>query len=253
MDQNGIDAAVLNTLNMGARMELFKTPSDEWLSKLDDPDFNICQDFQNAGQPSHELVFKLARQYPKRIYPFFWYNPRDPKDPTQEKGIIEVENGIKERLVHGVKLQLAMIPCLPADLFPISKLLVEYDLPLYFHPSGGLFCAKNTHPQFFLELAKKFPALKIIVGHSAFSMEFCIEVNVIARYIPHLYFETSLSVPYGIATYVKFFGAERVIFGTDCPSAGPFNIEFEKLMAIKLTDAQKELIFSKNIEKLLQL
>jgi predicted TIM-barrel fold metal-dependent hydrolase len=82
-------------------------------------------------------------------------------------------------------------------------------------------------------------------------MEFVIEAALGFMKTGNVYFDTSLSVPFAIITYIKLFGAKRVIFGTDAPSAGPFRIEYDKITALTISEKEKKQILSKNIEKLL--
>ncbi|MHA1728496.1 MAG: amidohydrolase family protein [Promethearchaeota archaeon] len=255
MDANGIDAAVLNTINNLVNSKKIAGASpEEFIKRIDDPKFELFEEFRLNGQPSHEIVRELAKKHPKRIYPFFWYNPNDPNDPTQEKGLELVRDTFNEGF-KGVKLQLSMTPIFNGieQLYPVAKLLVEFNLPLYIHSSPGIFMAKRTNPFEILKLAKKFPDLKIILGHSASSMEFCVQTMIAARSAPNIYFETSVSALYGIITYFKMYGAERVIFGTDSPTTSKFDIEYMKIKAIRATREEKELILSKNIKRLINI
>lgn len=253
MDENGIDAAVVNTLNTHANLGVLENNHDgDLLKDIDIEKYEIFKEFRLAGQPDHSEVIKLMQSNPKRIFPFFWYNPADPNDPNQEKGIEMARNALNNGF-KGIKLQLAMIPCTIEQLFPVAKLLTEFNLPLYIHPSGGVFASKRTNPFSITELAKKFPDLNIILGHAAYSMEFCVETVFAAMSVPNLYFETSISIPFGIITYIKVFGPQRVLFGTDSPSAGPFNIEYEKIADIKIPREAKQMILSENIKRLIKI
>jgi predicted TIM-barrel fold metal-dependent hydrolase len=218
----------------------------------DKPDFDIFTDFQKAGQPSHEEVEKLMQKAPDRIFPFFWYNPIDPADPDQQKGLSKVQYALGHGY-RGVKLQMAMTYCPVEKLYPIAQLCEEASIPLYVHPSGGVFRARRTNPFEILTLAEHYPKLKIILGHAGYSMEFVIEAILACIGASNIYFETSLSVPFGIITYIKLAGARRVLFGTDAPSAGPFRIEYDKIAFLNISEKEKTQILSKNIEKLLKI
>jgi predicted TIM-barrel fold metal-dependent hydrolase len=255
MDRNGIDAAIVNTLNTDANMANFmNTPPGELKAKIMDPNFNLFENFQKNGQPEHAPVYRLAKTAPSRIYPFFWYNPADPtdSDPLQTQSLAKLQASI-EQGCRGVKLQLAMTHCESARLIPVAKFCADNDLPLYVHLSAGVFGATRTETWEIIDLAAQFPKLSLIIGHAAYSMEFCIEVIGHAMGLDNVYFETSTSIPFGIAMYAKIFGADHVLFGSDTPPAGPFHIEYEKIKALNFSKEEKQLILAENITRLLKI
>lgn len=142
-------------------------------------------------------------------------------------------------------------------LNPIAELLCEFDFPIYIHPCGGVLAAPRTDPFKIAELAKKNPNLKIIIGHSAYTMEFVIETVLAIKSLGNLsknvYFESSVSIPFGILSYIKVFGADHVIFGSDSPPAGPWEAEYIKVSKLKIPNEIKMQILGKNIEKLLKI
>ena len=152
---------------------------------------------------------------------------------------------------------MAMLPAKMKHLYKIADLLVERDMPLYIHPSSGVCKSQRTSPFKILDLTRRIPELKIIIGHSSHTMEFCIECVFAFRQLKeqenNVYFETSLSVPFGIISYVKVFGPDHVIFGSDSPPAGPWDIEFMKINKLRLPKQAKKLIFYDNISRLLKI
>ncbi|MEX2683765.1 MAG: amidohydrolase family protein [Candidatus Sigynarchaeota archaeon] len=253
MDDNGIDAAIVNTLNVKANLNdvMLRNPA-ELARQVQDPSFEIFKDFRLSGQPDHEIIIKLVKKYPDRLFPFFWYNPADPSDSGQEKGIAAVMKALDSGF-KGVKIQPAMTACTVEQLFPIASLLAERKCPIYIHPNAGLFASRKTEAIDIARLAKAFPALDIIIGHAAYTMEFCIEAVLHLAGFPKVYAETSQSIPYGIITFAKIFGPRRVLFGTDAPSATPFDIEYRKLLLLDVPADAKALILGGNARRLLGL
>lgn len=258
MDAYGIDKAVVNTLNIEANMGVLKedNPILANLNESNYCDVDVFSDFRNGGQPDHTYLKKLQDIAPDRIYPFFWYNPADPNDKEQIKGLNTVKEALNDGF-KGVKLQMAMLPTEIEALYPLAELLLKHDLPLYIHPSAGVCASKRTSPFNLVDLIKSYPQLKIIIGHSSYTMEFCIECvfafSKLTAYNQNLYFESSLSVPFGIISYTKVFGADHVIFGSDSPPAGPWEIEFSKINLLKLPDDAKKMIFYDNIARILKI
>ena len=255
MDRNGIDAGIVNTLNTDANMANFMSmPPAELKAKIQDPSFNLFDKFRSMGQPDHSAVYKLAETAPSRVYPFFWYNPADPNDtdPDQTRSLSELDVAI-EKGCRGVKLQLAMTHCESTRLMPVAKFCAKHGLPLYVHLSAGVFGSTRSETQEIIELARLYPKLSLIIGHAAYSMEFYIEVIGYALGLDNVYFETSTSIPFGIAMYAKVFGTDHVLFGSDTPPAGPFHIEYEKIKALNFSKEEKQFILADNIARLLKI
>ncbi|HME51641.1 MAG TPA: amidohydrolase family protein [Candidatus Lokiarchaeia archaeon] len=253
MDANSIDAAIVNTLNTRANLsDVMRQDPAVLRKKIQEPAFELFADFRLAGQPDHEPVLSLLKQYPDRVIPFFWYNPNDPADPEQQEGLAIVSRALDQGF-KGVKIQPAMTPCSIEQLFPVGELLSELGLPLYIHPNAGLFAAKKTEASEIATLARKLPALNIILGHAAYNMEFCIEALLQLQGFPNVFAETSQSIPYGIIMCVKILGAKRVLFGSDAPSATPFTIEYQKVALLDIPEKDKALVLGGNVKRLLQL
>ncbi len=253
MDDNGVDAAILNTLNVKANLgDVMRKDPSGLARQAQDPGFDIFKDFRLAGQPDHEAVIGIAKKHPDRVFPFFWYNPADPGDLEQEKGLAAVASAL-DRGFKGVKIQPAMTACTVEQLFPVASLLADRKRPIYIHPNAGLFAARKTEAVDVARLAKAFPALDIILGHAAYTMEFCIEAVLHLARFTNVHAETSQSIPYGIITYAKIFGPRRVLFGTDMPSATPFDIEYRKLGLLDMPADAKALILGGNARRLLGL
>jgi predicted TIM-barrel fold metal-dependent hydrolase len=251
MDDNGVDAAIVNTLNIKANLgDVMRKDASELAKQVQDPGFEIFKEFRLAGQPDHEVVTALAKKYPDRLFPFFWYNPADPADPGKAKGLDEVARAM-DRGFKGVKIQPAMTACTVEQLYPVASLLAERRRPLYIHPNAGLFASRKTEAEDIARLAKLFPGLGIIIGHAAYTMEFCIEAVLHLARFTNVYAETSQSIPYGIITFAKIFGPRRVLFGTDMPSATPFDIEYRKLALLDVPADAKALILGGNARRLL--
>lgn len=251
MDDNGVDAAVVNTLNLKANLgDVLRKDLVAMTKMVQDPGLELFKDFRLAGQPDHEIVKSLAKKHPDRVFPFFWYNPADPEDPGQEKGIATVSRALDSGF-KGVKIQPAMTACSVEQLYPVAAMLAERRCPIYIHPNAGLFASRKTEASDIARIAKLFPKLDIILGHAAYNMEFCIEAIMHLARFPNVHAEVSQSIPYGIITFTKFFGPRRVLFGTDMPSASPFEIEYQKIALLDVPADAKALVLGGNARRLL--
>lgn len=68
--------------------------------------------------------------------------------------------------------------------------------------------------------------------------------------MPHIYTDTSLVPSDLVIDYVRRYGTERIMFGSDFPFGDPRG-EFRKVMRMKLSDGEKEAIVGANVERLL--
>jgi predicted TIM-barrel fold metal-dependent hydrolase len=92
-------------------------------------------------------------------------------------------------------------------------------------------------------LGRAFPDLPIVVLDAFSTNEQAIQATAIADFVPNLVFDISLAVHTGqITGFIRRFGADRVLFGTDLYSH-PFD----------LTPDQKTAIFAGNIQQILKL
>ena len=84
-------------------------------------------------------------------------------------------------------------------------------------------------------------------------MEYAINLLNYFGKSPNVYFETSLSVPYAIVMFVKAFGSERIMFGSDAPTATTPDIEIEKIRILGLDKSALEDVFYNTAMNLLNL
>lgn len=104
------------------------------------------------------------------------------------------------------------------------------------------------------KLAAAFPNLQIVYAHPGQRKDCAMHVELMKKYA-----NVSLDISgtglfrYGILAYLaKEVGAHRVLFGTDYPICNPA-MQVAGVMYEDLTDAQREMIFSGNAKRLLNL
>ena len=132
----------------------------------------------------------------------------------------------------------------------------DYDKNLIFFihsmPKTGFF--SGVLPKDIAYLAKEFPNLRIIAGHAAYCMEFAVEAGLTLKKYNNVYFETSCSVSFGIFNLLKTVGHERILFGSDSPTASTLPIEIDKILTLpKISKEVKQDILYNNVMKLLKL
>ena len=93
-----------------------------------------------------------------------------------------------------------------------------------------------------------------LLGPTGCMLDTAISLGAIVPNEPGHYIEADLPLldAEGFCTLVRAFGSHRVLFGTDCPWADQAQ-EVEAIRALPLTEEEKENIFHRNAEELLQL
>ncbi len=104
-----------------------------------------------------------------------------------------------------------------------------------------------------MPVLKGFPKVKFIIGNSGLSHQVDQAIDA-AKQCPNVYLELSGGYyQYQFERAVKdpAIGPERMLYGSDRPSLHPL-VEQEKVFALPVSEAERELIFWKNMERLLQ-
>jgi len=140
---------------------------------------------------------------------------------------------LEEGKIKGLKFFPGHDPYYPTDerCLPYYELCQNFDVPVLFHTgenSGDSECAKWNDPKYIVEVAKKYPKLKVIITHYYWpKMDYCYEIT---KDISNIYFETAAMADEevveksgGIEKVRKILKKtisdrpDKVIFGTDWP------------------------------------
>jgi len=101
---------------------------------------------------------------------------------------------LSDKLVVGLKLFPGHDPIYPTDqrCEPIYNLCLKYHVPVIIHTgvnSGDRECAKYNDPKYIVEIAKKYPELKIVIAHYFWpELEYCYKTTKLYK---NIYFDTS--------------------------------------------------------------
>lgn len=242
LDRFGIEKAVITTLNTAANSKLLLTLNGQV------SDQELAEQFYPKAQYSHKRVKELTESHPERLIGFYWFNPRI-ADGEDWK---ELTKYITTYGFKGVKTQASLDNLDPAiHLETLAEFCIDYDIPLYFHSGTSFHFQKPFSLQSLHTFKKKYKELKLIIGHAAFTMEYMISLLRFFKDSPNVYFETSLSVPYGIKVLIKVMGEERVLYGSDSPAATSPDIEINKIKILDLPKPVQKKVFFENMNRLL--
>ena len=174
------------------------------------------------------------------------------QDLSEEEIIKEVEWALENNM-HGIKLHPDF------QKFNIDDEVAEKfyraasgKLPILFHIGDDRY--EFSKPHRLVKMAKKYPELNFIAAH--FGGYRCWGDAELYLGLDNVYFDTCSSLPF-ISTeeakkIIAMHGADKFFFATDFPMWDSVT-ELERFMAIDLTDEEREMIFSKNIKKLLKI
>lgn len=179
----------------------------------------------------------------KNIIPFLRF---DPKSITPKILSAELQRGYK-----GVKLHPRSQQFFPDDeqWDWIYTTIAAAGLPLLFHSKAAHY-EPMSHPERIIRLAKRFPQLKVIIGHAAGGED---DSYPIIIPVPNVYVETSIySLPILFEEMYFKYRFDRFVFGSDFPYNPP-ELELLKITLAKIPEAVKEKILWKNAADILAL
>ncbi|MEI7750000.1 MAG: amidohydrolase family protein [Candidatus Moraniibacteriota bacterium] len=138
--------------------------------------------------------------------------------------------------IRGLKFFPGHDPYYPTDerCLPYYDLCERLDVPVLFHTggnSGDEGVARWNDPKYIVEIAKRYPRLKVIITHFFWPrMEYCYEMT---KDVPNIWFEIAAMADSevieesGGITAVRdvlrktiFDRPDKVLFGSDCPMCG---------------------------------
>jgi predicted TIM-barrel fold metal-dependent hydrolase len=202
--------------------------SADLLAAMDSAGVDCVCCFPSAGRGGDyraetELICRVGEETHGRVIPFVRAHPY-----WREDAVADVEHAARLG-VKGLKLHPFMDGAFlandPVLVDPLLAVAAEHGLVVLFHSGWGF----NSVPGLIADVAKRFPSVPVIVGHSG-RYGFHRESAAVAADVPNLLLDVSgLSTPHAIEELVSLVGAERVLYGSDYPYT-PLGFEVEKLV-----------------------
>ncbi len=125
-------------------------------------------------------------------------------------------------------------------------------LPILFHVGDNRY--DYSEPERVVKMAKKYPEVTFIAAH--FGGYRCWDKAEIYKGLKNVYFDTCSSLAFIDAKLaekiIRLLGVDRFFFATDFPMWDAER-ELARFNEINLTDKEREMIFSTNVKKLLNL
>ena len=191
-------------------------------------------------EEQHSYVVESVAKYPDRLMGGIVMHARLWNDTVRETVAEMVkEQNFKMLYIHP-SLHKYWLPIqTPSEgegskqlLYPLFEAARELDIPVYIHTGEQPYSVPATVDF----VAGEFPDVKMIIAHLGTQGElFTIETLLVASRHPNVYVETSFAMPHMLIEAVHTIGAERVIFGSNCPPLEPTHqlMNVEEAMMLK--------------------
>ncbi|MBI5692573.1 MAG: amidohydrolase family protein [Verrucomicrobia bacterium] len=201
-----------------------------------------------AVREANDSVLAAMKRYPQRIAGYCFVQPGN--GPA---ALDEIERCLAAGMI-GVKLYNQFKFTDPV-VFPVAERCIQHGIPFLGHsgfltdPRALAQQPKASHALDFCALSRRYPELLLIMGHvnGGGDWEWAIKG---LRDCPQVYLDTSGSVLEAdtIERCVRELGHRRVLFATDGTLEGGVG----KILAAQLTTEQREDIFWRNFQGILQ-
>ncbi len=137
------------------------------------------------------------------------------------------------------------------NVFKIYR-AVEGKLPILFHAGDERY--EFSAPPRLAKICREFPELKVIAAHFG-GYQRWYEVDVY-KGLDNVYFDTCSALfflsPEQACDIIHMHGADRFFFATDYPMWSAKE-EIERIMKLDLTEEEREMIFYKNAQRVLEI
>lgn len=195
----------------------------------------------------NDEVLRALKAHPDRLIGFVYLSTKH-----VQESLAEMDRCVANGPMVGVKLWVAR-RCSTEEIDPIIRRAAELKALIFQHTwfkVNGNYAGEST-PDDLVEVAKRFPEVPLICGHTGGDWELGIRA---IKGCPNLYADLAGSEPTAGYTEmaVRELGAERVIYGSDAGGRS-FATQLAKVHGAAITEEQKLLIFGGNLRRLLRM
>jgi hypothetical protein len=193
----------------------------------------------------NDEALRAVAKYPDRTFGFVYLSPKH-----VATSLAELERCVAKGPMVGVKLWVAE-RCNVPEIDPIIQRAAELKAVIFQHTwfkTMGNYAGEST-PADFAELAKRFPKVPLICGHTGGTWEIGIPT---IRDCPNVSVDLAGSDPTSGITEmaVRELGADRVIYGSD-GGGRSFASQLAKVHGAAITNEVKQKIFCDNLRNMM--
>ena len=222
---------------------------DELLRQMDANDIEhavICpveEQITVYNQQGNDFILKQVRLHPDRFTGFAVANPWFGKE-----AVLELEraftNGLRGLKLHPTYQGFSMNDSI---VYPLVEIAAYHKFPVYAHTGTAHF----GEPFKLVELARKFPEVVFIMGHSG-SSDFWSDLIRCHQFAPNILFETSRNGPSKYVNIIRNIGPDYIIFGSNVPES-LYHLELASIRDVITSKEILDKILGQNIAKVLGL
>ena len=157
---------------------------------------------------SNDFNLQAAKDYPGRIVPFVYFDPRYEKDGLDEiDRCMALAGDIFKGIKIGHKFAVARY------MYPMMEKAEEYGAVVGIHSDHSV----RGHPYIIADLANSFPKVTTVILHMGGRTAAAAEMLSIksAEKNANVWLETCYSNPFPVKKAVEILGPDRIMFGSD--------------------------------------
>lgn len=190
----------------------------------------------------NDLVFEAHKEYPVRILPYAFINPKAPNAHE------EIDLCFGDRGYFGAKFHPWKHGYFADNTPQLEEVLSHIEqYGVHVQAFGGM--SPLCTPYVWIRYAKRHPNLRIVLTHMG-CREFGYSVLQAVKDVNNIYLETSVIYETDVLLNAKkYVGADRIVFGSDWPYKST-KCEIEKIYQMGFTEEELEKVFWKNTEQL---
>jgi predicted TIM-barrel fold metal-dependent hydrolase len=194
---------------------------------------------------SNDDILRAIAKYPDRAFGFVYLSAKH-----IDASLAELERCVANGPMVGVKLWVAQ-HCNVPEIDPVIRRAAELKAVIFQHTwfkTGGNYVGEST-PDDLVQLARRFPEVPIICGHTGGNWELGIRA---IRDCKNLSADLAGSDPTAGYTEmaVRELGVDRVIYGSD-GGGRSFASQLAKVHGAAISDADKQKIFCDNLRNMM--
>jgi hypothetical protein len=229
----------------------------------------LCLFLRVGESVSEKDALEAFKRHPNRVLGFVWISLwRD----TVQANLEKVNRLIADGPFVGIKMAGTDGICSLPVYDPVFERAAELKAGIFVHAwfktgagllnpnagyvtvvpperPGGLFTPNESTPADVAQLASRRPETPVICGHAGGDWELGVRA---VRAAPNVLVEISGSFPTRglVEMAVRELGSRRIIYGSDVAGRS-FSSQLAKVYGAEISDADKELIFSGNLKRVL--